>query len=72
MSINKAHQANDLKNYKAYKAAKPDNLAPAPTYGNATTTGLYRGSVMASPRADANDHQAYVSRDSGAQIVRCV
>ena len=70
MSMNKTHQANDLKNYKAYKAAKPDNLTPAPTYGNATTTGLYTGNRMGSTRLETNKRHA--SLPMGAQITRCV
>ena len=70
MSQGVKQTAIDKRLYEAYKAIKPTNLTPAPTYGNAATTGLYVRPVMASPRADANDHQQYASRDSGAMIVR--
>ena len=70
MSISRIEQAREAKAHNLYKAAKPTNLTPPPTYTNATTKGLYRGSVMASPRADADAHMKHASRDSGAQIVR--
>lgn len=72
MSINRKDQAREAVAHRLYKATKPTNLVAPITYGNATTTGPYVASVMASPRADANDNQKYASRDSGAQIVRCV
>lgn len=70
MSQGVKHTADELRRYKDFKAAKPTNLVAAPTYTNATTKGLYRGSVMASPRADADAHMQHASRDSGAMIVR--
>lgn len=72
MSQGVKQTVTDLRMYKAYKATKPKNLVAPITYGNATTKGFYSGSVMASPRADADAHMSYLSRDSGAQIVRCV
>ena len=72
MSINRKDQAREAKAHRLYKATKPTNLTPAPTYINATTDGPLKASVMASPRADADAHQQYASRDSGAMIVRCV
>ena len=72
MSINKKDTAREAKAYHASLASKPTNLTPAPTYGNATTTGPLKAIYMASPRVEANDNQKYFSRDSGAQIVRCV
>ena len=70
MSINRKDIAREAKAYHASLASKPTNLTPAPTYTNATTTGPLKAIFMASPRADANDHQAFSSRDSGAMIVR--
>jgi len=72
MSINRKDIAREAKAHRLYKATKPTNLTPPITYGNAMTKGAYIGSVMASPRADANDHMQHASRDSGAQITRCV
>ena len=72
MSINRKDQAREAKAHRLYKATKPTNLVAAPTYCNASMKGLYSGSGMASPRADANDHIQHASRDSGAQIVMCV
>lgn len=72
MTTNRKDIERDAINQKLYAASKPKNLAASITYGNANTTGLYSGSVMASPRADANDHMSFASRDSGAMIVRCI
>ena len=69
MSINKKDIARDAINQKLYAASKPDNLVPAPTYCNAATTGPYVPPEW-NLRGDANDHQQYASRDSGAMIVR--
>jgi hypothetical protein len=66
------HQtAVDLRLFKAYKAKKPTNLTPPPTYGNASTKEplvLPKWHV----RAGANDHFQHASRGLGAQIVRAV
>ena len=70
MSHDKKTVERDAINQKLYAASKPSNLAASITYCNASTTGLYMRPVMASPRAEANDHMSYASRDSGAMIVR--
>ena len=70
MSSNKKDLARDAEAHKRYVEARPTNLTAAPTYCNASMKGLYSAPVMASPRADANDHMSYASRDSGAMIVR--
>lgn len=70
MSINRKDQAREAKAYRLYKATRPTNLTTPPTYVNAAMKAPYVRPVMASPRADANDHQQYASRDSGAMIVR--
>lgn len=70
MSQGVKQTATDLRMHKAFKASKPTNLTPAPTYGNATTTGLYTGNRMGSTRPESNRQHA--SLPMGAQIVRCV
>ena len=70
MSLNKENQASHARAQKAYAAARPTNLTPAVTYGNANTDGPYMGNNMGTSRAGANHKHA--SLPMGAQIVRCV
>ena len=70
MSLTREIQLKEAMAAKLYAATKPADLTPSVTYTNATTTGLYTGNSMQSPRAGADDHLAHVSRGLGAQIVR--
>ena len=70
MSQGVKQTATDLRMDKEYEAAKPTNLTPAVTYGNANTDGPYMGNNMGTSRAGANHKHA--SLPMGAQIVRCV
>ena len=72
MSMKRTDQAREAVAQRLFAASKPRNLTPPPTYTNATTKELYYGSAMASPRAEADDNLRHASRDSGAQIVRCL
>ena len=72
MSLNKENHASHARAQKAYAAAKPTNLTPAVTYVNAAMKGRYMGNNMGTPRDNADAHMQHASRDSGAQIVRCV
>ena len=70
MSLNKEDARRNALAYKLYAATKPKNTAPPVTYTNATTKGLYRGHVMASPRADADNHLSHASRGLSVQVTR--
>lgn len=72
MPQGKAENERNAKAYKLYAATKRKDLVPPVTYTNATTTGLYRGHAMASPRGNADDHFQHHTRGLGAQIVRAV
>ena len=51
-----------------YAAAHPEQVTPARTHVNNTTSGLYTGSGMTSARAGADDHKQHRSLGLGAQI----
>lgn len=63
-------KARERLNQRLYAASKNPNLVPAPTYCNYSTTGLYTGNRMSSPREGANQHMNYTSAPLAAQIVR--
>ena len=68
MSINRKDHERNAVAYRASLATKPTNLTPPPTYGNATTTGLYTGNRMGSTRPETN--KQHDSLPMGAQINR--
>ena len=72
MSMKRTDQAREAVAMRLYAASKPANLVAPPTYTNAAMKAPYVRPVMASPRAEADDNLQHASRDSGAQITRCL
>ena len=72
MSVTRKEQSREAVAMRLYAASKPRNLTPPPTFTNAAMKAPYVRPVMASPRAEADDNLQHASRDSGAQIVRCL
>ena len=70
MSLNKANLMRDALAYRLYAATKPHDATPPITYTNATVKEAYVRSVMASPRADADNHLSITSRGLSVQIER--
>ena len=71
MSQSRIFQRQEAADQRAYAKAKPANLTPSITYGNAST-----GSKYTSPawpvRDGADEHFEHASLPLGAQIARAV
>ena len=72
MSMKRTDQAREAVAQRLYAASKPADLVAPPTHINSAMRAPLVRPVMASPRAEADDNLQHVSRDSGAQIVRCL
>lgn len=70
MSQNRRDTEMQAKAFRLYAATKLRHATPSITVTNATTKGLYRGSSMASPRHDADNHFKHPSLGLTVQIER--
>ena len=69
MSQSRIFQRQEAADQRAYAKAKPANLTPSITYGNASTGSQYTSPVW-SVRAGADEHLEHASLPMGAQIIR--
>jgi hypothetical protein len=65
-------RANDAKAMRAYKKRKPKNLTPSRTFVNSTQTERLKAPVMASPRAEADQHFQFTGGGYQPQIERAI